>query len=334
VPERRDDVVPRGRGQRFAERSGEAAEDDVGDRGREHDGHRQRQQPTRQEQRHRYAHPEQNGPSPTRVSARGGRYGSSVGETQALLRAEALAVAHRRRTILSGVDVVANAGAVISIEGSNGSGKTSLLRVLAGLSTPRAGMLARTGRCAFVPEKVGLGPAMRCREWLGAMRALRGLDALDWEAAIRTSELSPQVLDAPCAVLSKGMLQRIALLESLHSECVLLLLDEPFSGLDTPGRQWLADALRGRADRGTAVLLSDHSGAARSLLALTGGMLLEGGRCVDADLRPVAADDRAVTIVASDPEDRRVSRQVREQDVDEVLGTLIAAGWHIEEVRR
>jgi ABC-type multidrug transport system ATPase subunit len=257
-----------------------------------------------------------------------------VGETRALLRAEALAVAHRRRTILSGVDVVANAGAVISIEGSNGSGKTSLLRVLAGLSAPRAGMLARTGRCAFVPEKVGLGPAMRCREWLGAMRALRGLDALDWEAAVRASELSPEVLDAPCAVLSKGMLQRIALLESLHSDCVLLLLDEPFSGLDTPGRQWLADALRGRAERGTAVLLSDHSGAARSLLARTGGMRLEGGRCVDADLRPVAAGDRAITIVASDPEDRRVSRQVREQDVDEILGTLIAAGWHIEEVRR
>jgi ABC-type multidrug transport system ATPase subunit len=254
-----------------------------------------------------------------------------VGEPQPLLRAEALVVAHRRRTILADVDVAAHAGDVICVEGPNGSGKTSLLRVLAGLSAPKAGRLARAGRCAFVPEKVGLGPAMRCREWLAAMRRLRGLDGLDWDAAVRASELSSHVLDAPSAVLSKGMLQRIALLEALHSDCGLLLLDEPFSGLDPPGRQWLADALRDRADGGTAVLLSDHSGAARSLLPLTNGMRLESGR---ADLRPVAARDRTITIVATDPEERRVTRRVRERDVDAVLGTLIAAGWHIEEVRR
>ena len=61
--------------------------------------------------------------------------------------------------ILADVDVAVHAGDMICIEGPNGSGKTSLLRVLAGLSTPKAGRLARAGRCAFVPEKVGLGPA-------------------------------------------------------------------------------------------------------------------------------------------------------------------------------
>ena len=60
------------------------------------------------------------------------------------------------------------------------------------------------------------------------------------------------------------MLQRVALLEALQSGCPLLLLDEPFSGLDDDGRNWLAAQVAERLDAGAAVLLTDHSGPPRA----------------------------------------------------------------------
>ena len=134
--------------------------------------------------------------------------------------------------------------------------------MLAGLAAPRAGTLRRHAACAFVPEKVRLAPALRCGEWLRAMRALRGLTATDWGAAARASGLEPAVLNRPASTLSRGMLQRVALLEALQSGCPLLLLDEPCSGLDDDGPAWLAARVAERVEAGAAVLLTDHSGSA------------------------------------------------------------------------
>ena len=103
-----------------------------------------------------------------------------------LLEAGALTVRRGRRTVLSGVALTVDGGRAVHVAGANGSGKTSLLRVLAGLAAPRAGTLRRHGACAFVPEKVRLAPALRCGEWLRAMRALRGLTPTEWAAAAST----------------------------------------------------------------------------------------------------------------------------------------------------
>ncbi len=194
-----------------------------------------------------------------------------------LLEASALEVARGRRTVLAGVDVSLAGGTAVHLVGANGSGKTSLLRVLAGLSAPRAGSLRRRAACAFVPEKVALASALRAGEWLRAMRRLRGLAPLDWPSAAGASGLDPAVLARSSATFSKGMLQRIALLEALHSGGALLLLDEPFAGLDAEGRDWLAGALAARLDAGAAALLTDHSGAAGDRLALAGRLTLRDG---------------------------------------------------------
>ena len=161
-----------------------------------------------------------------------------------LLEAHGLAVRRGGRTVLSGVGFALAAGATVRLAGPNGSGKTSLLRVLAGVAEPSAGALRRPAAWAFVPEKVVLAPALRGREWLDAMRAMRGLGPADWPAAATAGGLEPAVLGAPSATLSKGMLQRLALLEAVHARCPLLLLDEPFAGLDEPGRDWLAAGWR------------------------------------------------------------------------------------------
>src|SRR6478609_7393198 len=98
----------------------------------------------------------------------------------ALLEARGVVVRRGRREVLREVDCDLAPGSLVRLAGANGSGKTSLLRVLAGLAEPAAGTVARRGGCAFVPEKVLLAPALRCGEWLTAMRALRGAPPLDW----------------------------------------------------------------------------------------------------------------------------------------------------------
>jgi ABC-type multidrug transport system ATPase subunit len=236
-----------------------------------------------------------------------------------VLAAHALTVARGRRVVLRDVDLTVRAGDVVHVAGENGSGKTSLLRVLAGLARPRHGELRREGTCAYVPERIQLAPALRPLEWLAAMRRLRGLGALDWHAAATASGLDPAKLERPAASLSKGMLQRVALLEALHAEPALLLLDEPFSGLDAVGREWLKDQLS--HDR--AALLTDHSGT----VAPTERLLLRDGRCSPTSLV-------AVLTIHATRDGERLDHAVREDESDALLRELLAAGWHVERVER
>ena len=243
-----------------------------------------------------------------------------------------MTVRRGRRTVLAGVSFALAGGRAVHLAGANGSGKTSLLRVLAGLAAPRRGTVERQAACAFVPERVALAPALRCGEWLGAMRALRGLAPAGWAAAVAASGLDPAVLDRAGGTLSKGMLQRVALLEALQAGCPLLLLDEPFAGLDADGRDWLAAELARRTAEGAAVLLTDHSDAARGRIALAGALQLEGGGCRPAD--GAAPAGRELLVRATHPDGRRLARAVGEAAVDDLLRELLDGGWHVEEVRR
>jgi ABC-type multidrug transport system ATPase subunit len=237
-----------------------------------------------------------------------------------VLAAHGLTIARGRRVVLRDVALELERGAIVHLSGANGSGKTSLMRVLAGIARARGGRLERTGTCAYVPERVQLAPVMRPGEWLAAMHRLRGLDAVDWPVAAKASGLDPAVLRRPASSLSKGMLQRVALLEALQARPALLLLDEPFSGLDTTGREWLAQELKD----GPAVLLTDHSGTADP----TERLLLRDGRCA-----PIDRIAR-LTIAASHPDGRRLERTAGEDESDALLEALLREGWHVERVER
>jgi ABC-type multidrug transport system ATPase subunit len=255
-------------------------------------------------------------------------------QRHAVLEACGVTVRRSRRDVLIGVDLRLGTGTVAQLAGANGSGKTSLLRVLAGLTPPRAGSVRRAGAFAFVPEKVVLASALGCAEWLSAMRGLRGLEQVDWAAAVVASGLGVEILDRPAAVLSKGMLQRLALLEAIHADSTLLLLDEPFSGLDPEGRAWLGDELARRSSEGLAVLFTDHSGGAGGRLGLTEVLRLRDGAC-EHELAPAADETEAVQVVvrASHPDGRHLDRIVPEPASDDLLGELLATGWHVAEVR-
>jgi ABC-type multidrug transport system ATPase subunit len=237
-----------------------------------------------------------------------------------VLHAESLTVSRGRRTILSGVELSVGAGSVVQLAGANGSGKTSLLRVLAGIAAPRRGRVQRGGACAFVPEKVALAPALEAGQWLRAMRSLRRLEPADWDAHAADSGFAPDVLGQASATLSKGTLQRVALLEAVHSGAQVLLLDEPFAGLDADGRGWLTGRLDAHLRAGGAVVATDHSGTLRHALGLERAFLLADGRC-----RPWSAKQEQITVSVTAPDGTRLTRSWPAGDA--VADALRAEGW-------
>jgi heme exporter protein A len=249
---------------------------------------------------------------------------------EALIELRDVAVRRGRRTVVAGLDLTVAPGDAIHVTGANGAGKTSVLRVAAGLATPRAGTVARRARCAFVGERLRLAPALRGREWLEAMRRLHGGPPADWSAQAVACGLAPEALDAPSATLSKGMLQRLGLLDALHAPAPLLLLDEPFSGLDAGARDWLAEQLTARCAAGAAVLLTDHEDAMERRMRVGATLRLADGRAE----RRAAGDATApgVAVVAVHPDGRRDEERVAPAAGDDRLRTLLDDGWHIERV--
>ncbi|MEA2188047.1 MAG: type transport system ATP-binding protein [Solirubrobacteraceae bacterium] len=265
------------------------------------------------------AHAQSRAPVVERVSV-GERGGVPV-----VIDASAVTVRRGGRVVLSDVSLAVGAGQLVHLAGANGSGKTSLLRVLAGLSAPRVGTVRRPARCAFVGEKVTLAGSVRAGEWLTVMRGLRGLPAADWRAAVRDAGLEPSVLSLPAARHSKGMLQRLTLIEATEPGCDALLLDEPFVGLDAAGHEWLARRLLSRLAAGAAVLLTDHSGAAIQRLPVAAVLRLDGGRCtLDA-----GATAPAPLLHTTLPDGQTLTRAIADPSCAHHI--LLAEGWQIDD---
>jgi heme exporter protein A len=174
------------------------------------------------------------------------------------------------RTVLRGIDLGVRPGEVVALLGPNGAGKTTLLRVLAGLLRPTAGEVRVRGR---------LDPRERAaRASIGFVGHESGcyLDLTGWEnlvfhaelrripdAALRVAELLAwttlgEAGDRPARTYSRGMLQRLALARALLHAPDVLLLDEPFTGLDPTGAGALARLLGELARAGHAVVMSVH----------------------------------------------------------------------------
>ena len=162
---------------------------------------------------------------------------------------DALTVARAGRPVLAQVTLEVPFGAVVCVEGANGSGKTSLLRVLAGLAAPAAGTVRRAVyRCVRARARAAGAAGEPARVAAGDGRAARGAPVV----ARRRRAVGPRACDVerPAADLSKGTLQRVVLCEALTAPVSLLVLDEPWAGLDGEGRDLLARTLRARADAG------------------------------------------------------------------------------------
>jgi ABC-2 type transport system ATP-binding protein len=183
---------------------------------------------------------------------------------------------------------------VTGLLGPNGAGKTTLLHLLAGLLAPSAGTVRVAGQPTFgdpsiyrlvglVPEREAVPGYLTGREFVRLNAALQGLadprPAAD--RAIATVELA-DAADRAIGTYSKGMRQRIKLASALVHEPQVLLLDEPFNGMDPRQRLHLMDLLRRMAAEGRAILFSSHileevERVAEAVLVVYAGRLAASG---------------------------------------------------------
>jgi heme exporter protein A len=189
----------------------------------------------------------------------------------AAVRAEALRRSFGGVSVLSGVDLALDAGEALVLLGPNGAGKTTLLRVLALLLRPGGGRLAVFGEDALAAppalrRRIGfVGHETLCYPDLTAAENLafyaRLFDVPD--APERIAELIAwagleTAARRPVRVYSRGMGQRLALARALLHRPDLLLLDEPFAGLDPHGVAALQERLAGLRAAGHAIVLTTH----------------------------------------------------------------------------
>ncbi|WP_149829801.1 ABC transporter ATP-binding protein [Streptomyces tailanensis] len=163
--------------------------------------------------------------------------------------------------ILRGVDLAVAPGALIRVEGANGTGKSTLLRVLAGIDAPTEGRMSGRPRTAYVPERFPAALPFTAAEYLTHLGAVHGLDrpaaaraADDWLERFGAAEYAR----TPMAQLSKGSSQKVAVAQALLAEPELLVLDEAWSGLDADAREELERVVVERTAAGAGVVFVDH----------------------------------------------------------------------------
>lgn len=183
---------------------------------------------------------------------------------------------------------------ITGLLGPNGAGKSTMLQMAAGLLAPSSGTVRVYGESplarpsvfrhvALVPEREALPSMLSARAFVEARAVLLGLRDPKMAAlrALTTVEMDT-VADRKVGGFSKGMRQRTKLAAALVHEPTLLLLDEPFNGLDPRQRLHMMRLLEDRARDGTAVLLSSHileeiEGVASRILVMLSGRLAASG---------------------------------------------------------
>ncbi|MCA0889681.1 heme ABC exporter, ATP-binding protein CcmA [Erythrobacter sp. EhN03] len=178
---------------------------------------------------------------------------------QPRLVAKDLACRRGERLLFRGLSFACAPGDALLVAGANGIGKSSLIRMLAGLLRPLAGSVAIEGAIGLVDERLALDPNLP----LG--QALRFWERLDNCAAPAHAheilQLEP-LLDVPVRYLSTGQKKRAALARLLNRSCPIWLLDEPLNGLDTQAQASFEALIAQHCAAGGIALVASHQGIA------------------------------------------------------------------------
>ncbi|GGS67122.1 ABC transporter ATP-binding protein [Streptomyces cinerochromogenes] len=258
--------------------------------------------------------------------------------------------------VLRGVDLVIAPGTLTRIEGANGTGKSTLLRLLARLDVPSEGRITGRPRTAYVPERFPSALPFTAAGYLTHLGTVHGLGR---DAAARAALTWLERFGAggyagtPMARLSKGSSQKVAVAQALLGDPELLVLDEAWTGLDAAARAELERAVAERTAAGGAVVFVDHdprrlAGVPDATYTVTGGGLLRrtdsGGGTADGPVTVVLAEGPAGAPLP--PEAVRTARSTREtapgrhrltvpaSHSDVLLRALLTARppWHVARV--
>jgi ABC-2 type transport system ATP-binding protein len=173
-------------------------------------------------------------------------------------------------TAVDGIDLAIRKGSIFGILGPNGAGKTTTLRMLLGIIDPDEGErfllgspepISKAHQVGYLPEERGLYQSMKAYDAIAFMGALRGLPLAEGRRRGRKMMEDHGLGDAAdkqIRQLSKGMAQTVQLLGTLVHDPDLIILDEPFSGLDALNQGKLERLIRDQADKGVTIIFSTH----------------------------------------------------------------------------
>lgn len=156
------------------------------------------------------------------------------------------------RILFRGLSLAVEAGQIIHLAGPNGIGKSSLIRILAGLLRPFAGTVEREGALALSDERLALDGHQTLEQALGFWRKI------DRSADVQADFGLANLLDVPVRFLSTGQRKRAALARIAASEAPIWLLDEPLNGLDQHWSCMAQVAIHAHCKAGGAVVIASH----------------------------------------------------------------------------
>lgn len=180
----------------------------------------------------------------------------------ALMRLRDVSRFYGDKLIFRGASLALRPGRLFLITGANGAGKSALLRLMAGLAAPDAGQIERREslKCAYLGHATFIYPDLTAlqnlRFWAKAAGAAHDRETL--LCALRAMELEAYA-DERAGAFSRGMAQRLNFARCLLAEPELLLLDEPFTGLDARSRELMRAKIAALRERGACIALVSHN---------------------------------------------------------------------------
>ena len=156
------------------------------------------------------------------------------------------------KQVLSDVSAVYESGSTYYLTSPSGSGKTTLLRLLCGLERPDRGKIEGTDRCSMVFQEDRL-----CEEYDAVCNVAMVIRDEKKAAAALRKLLAEEALRKPCGRLSGGMKRRVALVRAMEADSAVVLLDEPFTGMDADTRRAAENYIRERLN-GRILVIATH----------------------------------------------------------------------------
>jgi len=192
-----------------------------------------------------------------------GRVRRSAGTTaRSMVEADAISMSYGRTDVLRAISLSVVEGEVAVLIGPNGAGKSTLLRIIAGLERPDTGTVTLGGRVGYVPQTGGLDPYLTPLEHFDLFGAASGLARVDArrEGTRLARELGWDAAAAPVAgELSGGTAQKLAVITALIPGPDILLLDEPYQGMDAESQRRFWEMLWALQESGRSAVVSSHS---------------------------------------------------------------------------
>ncbi len=193
------------------------------------------------------------------------------------------------RAAVDGIDLTLDGGDCLAVFGPNGAGKTTLLRLLAGLLKPTGGAVRLNGvdirrdsaaraRVGLISHQSMLYAPLTVRENLTFTAKLYGLSNADTAVSESMSRLGiADRADTAVRALSRGLQQRVSIARAIVHQPSVVLLDEPYSGLDESGTVALTSLLRGLTSGGATLVIVTHN-VAEGLALATHAAIMSAGR--------------------------------------------------------